>query len=163
VPSITRALGQVEAGVPAIYIRTMEKDLAGLSWTVRTLTALLVTFAAGSLLIAALGQYAAMSFAMRRRVRDFGIRIAMGASPRQILASALAEGLRLTVAGLCIGAVLGFMSGRAGRGLLYGVTPNDAATYAAVMAVLGAASLAACYVPARRAARLDPLRALREE
>jgi ABC-type antimicrobial peptide transport system permease subunit len=130
---------------------------------VRALTVMVQVFAAAALLIAALGQYAAMSFSVRRRTRDFGIRVAMGASSRQIMGTALGEGLALTVAGLAIGLALGVVAGRSGQALLYGVTPADAPTHAGVVLVLGAASLAACYLPARRAARVNAVEALRDQ
>jgi predicted lysophospholipase L1 biosynthesis ABC-type transport system permease subunit len=163
VPAITRAMREAAPSVPVTYIRTMETTLHEMTWMYRTLTMLLVLFAGGSLFIAALGQYAAMAFAMRQRIRDFAIRMAMGASSRQILAGAVREGLMLTAAGLALGGVLGVIAGRGGRALLHGVTPTDATTYAGVLLVLGAASLTACYVPALRASRIDPIDALRSE
>jgi putative ABC transport system permease protein len=87
----------------------------------------------------------------------------MGASSRQIMGTALGEGLALTVAGLAIGLALGVVAGRSGQALLYGVTPADAPTHAGVVLVLGAASLAACYLPARRAARVNAVEALRDQ
>jgi ABC-type antimicrobial peptide transport system permease subunit len=89
--------------------------------------------------------------------------MALGASARQILASVVREGLRLTAAGLLIGSALSLATGRALRSLLFGVTPSDPATYAGVLAVLACASLAACWMPAWRASRVDPMQALREE
>ena len=156
-----RALQHVDAGVPMIYVRTMEADLDEITWGVRTLTLLLAIFAGGSLLIAALGQYAAMAFSMRRRVREFGIRQALGASARQIVGATIREGFTLTVYGLVAGSALAVITARASAALLYGITPTDPSTYVGVFAVLGASSLAACYVPARRAATVDPMVALR--
>jgi hypothetical protein len=113
--------------------------------------------------VGALGQYAVMAFTMRRRTRDFGVRTALGASSRQILVSVLREGLRLTAAGLGVGFTLSLVTGRSARSLLYGITPTDTATYLGVFALLALASLVACYLPARRASRIDPMQALRQE
>ena len=163
VPEISRGLRAVDGRVPIVYTRTMDEQLEGLTWPIRALTVLLATFAIGSMLIAVMGQYAAMAFTMRRRVRDFGVRMALGASSDEILASATREGLRLTGAGLAIGGVLSVAAAHGLRSMLFGVTPTDARTYVGVVVLLGAASLVACYLPARRAARIDPMQALRDE
>jgi hypothetical protein len=163
VPAIGGAIREVDARVPIVYVRTMEAQLESLTWLVRALTALLTLFAAGSLVIAVLGQYAVMAFTMRRRTRDFGVRIALGASSRQVLASVLREGLGLTAAGLATGFGLSLITGRGVRSLLYGITPTDTVTYLGVFGLLALASLVACYVPAQRAARIDPIQALRQE
>ena len=146
-PLISRALRTVEPRAPIVYVRTI----------------LLTLFAGGSLLIAAIGQYAAVTFATRRRVREFGVRMALGASSRDILASVVGEGWRLTAAGLAIGVALSLVAARGARAWLYGVTPTDGPTYLGVIAVLACASLFACYLPARRAARIDPMQALRQD
>jgi len=162
-PLISRALRTVEPRAPIVYVRTMEWQLDSILWLVRALTILLTLFAGGSLLIAAIGQYAAVTFATRRRVREFGVRMALGASSRDILASVVGEGWRLTAAGLAIGVALSLLAARGARAWLYGVTPTDGPTYLGVIAVLACASLFACYLPARRAARIDPMRALRQD
>jgi ABC-type antimicrobial peptide transport system permease subunit len=120
-------------------------------------------FSIGSLVIAAIGQYAVIAFDMRRRTRDFGVRIALGASSQQILGSVIAQGLRWTAVGLAIGFALSLAAGMAFRSVLVGVTPTDVPTYLGVFTLLAGASLVACYLPARRAARIDPIQALREE
>jgi predicted permease len=163
VPAIGRAIREVDARVPIVHVRTMDAQLEGLTWLVRALTTMLMLFASGSLAIAALGQYAVMAFTMRRRTRDFGVRTALGASSRQILMSVLREGLRLTAVGLGIGFALSLVTGRSVRSLLYGITPTDTATYLGVFGLLALASLVACYLPARRASRIDPMQALRQE
>jgi predicted permease len=160
---IHRELRRVDPSVPVVSIRTFETQLSGILAPVRIVTGLLTLFGAGSLLIAAIGQYAAVSFDARRRVREVGVRMALGASSRQVLGSVLADGFRATAAGLGVGFALSVALATALRGVLYGVTPTDVVTYGGVFALLAAASLVACYLPARRASRVNPIRALRYE
>lgn len=160
---IGRALRDVDARVPVVSMRTMETQLASDRWPVEFITVLLTLFAAGSLATAASGQYAVVAFDMRRRTRDFGLRMALGASSLQILGSIVGEGLWLTGAGLAIGFVLSLAVSMGLRGVLYGITPTDGRTYLSVFSLLAAASLLACYLPARRAAGIDPMLALRHE
>jgi predicted permease len=162
-PAVGRALAEVDARAPIVYIRTMDAQLASIISVIRMLTTMLEVFAALSLLIAMLGQYAVLAFAMKRRVREFGLRMALGASTHQILGSVVGEGLRLTIAGLAIGIALSLVAARALRSVLFGVGAADPPTYTVVVVTLAAASLLACWLPARRASRVDPMQALREE
>jgi predicted lysophospholipase L1 biosynthesis ABC-type transport system permease subunit len=162
-PAIRRAVREVDPRIPISSLKTMETELGDLASIVRMITIWVTLFAVGSLVIAAIGQYAVIAFDMRRRTRDFGVRIALGASRRQILGSVIGEGLRWTAAGLAIGFVLSVAAGFAFRSVLVGVTPTDARTYLGVFTLLAAASLVACYLPARRAALIDPIVALRDE
>jgi predicted permease len=162
-PAVGRALAEVDSRAPIVYMRTMDTQLASITSVVRMLTTMLTLFAAASLLIATLGQYAVLAFTMKRRTRDFGLRMALGASARQILGSVVGEGLRMTIAGLAIGLALSLVSARALRSVLFGVTPTDPSTYGFVVVVLAGASLMACWLPAWRASRVDPMQALREE
>ena len=163
VPAIRRGLREAAPAAPVYHVTTFAAQVSEFSWLYRTLARLLLVFACASVVIAAVGQYAAMAFAMRQRVRDFAIRLAIGASSRQIVTSGVGEGLWLTVIGLAAGLLLGACTGHAARALLHGVTPTDAATYLGVVAVLGLASLVACYLPAQRSARVNPVDALRSE
>jgi ABC-type antimicrobial peptide transport system permease subunit len=147
--------------LPALNRR--HDQLESLTWPIQALAVLLALFAVVSLLIAMIGQYAATAFTMRRRVRDFGVRIALGASSHDILASVVREGLVLTAVGLAIGAALSLATASALRSMLFGLTPTDTRTYIGVLALLAAASLFACWLPARRAARIEPMQALRQE
>ena len=117
----------------------------------------------GSLLVAAIGLYAVVAFNMARRTRDFGVRIALGASPIQIRGMVIREGLLMTAGGLACGFGLSAAAGGVLRSRLAGVTQTDLHTYAGVFALLASAALLACYVPARRTARVSPMEALRQE
>jgi putative ABC transport system permease protein len=162
-PAIRRALRNADARTPIVAMMTANRTIETLRWPLHALTTLLVMFAAGSLLIAGIGQYAVVSFDTRRRIRELGLRIALGASSQQILALVARESLRLTIVGLTIGFALSVAAGNAIGRVLYGVTPTDALTYVGVFTLLFVASLVACWLPARRAARIDPIMALRQE
>jgi len=104
-----------------------------------------------------------IAFNMRRRVRELGLRMALGASSARLLRRVLRDGAVMTGTGLAVGFVLSLGVAFLARGMLVGVTPTDAWTYAAVFVVLAGVSLTASYLPARRAARVDPVVALRNE
>ena len=165
--SVAAALGPVLREIdPRLAIastRTMDAQLEGVTFLARIIARLLLIFSLISLVIAAIGQYAVIAFNMRRRVREFGVRIALGASARQVLSTVLGEGFALTAIGLCAGLLLSLGVALAARGALFGVTPTDAPTYAAVFALLGCVALVACCLPARAATRVDPVQALRQE
>ena len=134
-------------------------------WPVRAITTLLVVFSIASLLIAVLGQYAVVAFGVRRRTRDFGVRMALGASSSHILSAVLGEGLGLTAVGLVTGFVLSVAAGIALKGLLYNHRPGaDTRTYAAVFGVL-AGRVADGLLSARppRHTEWNPMQALRHE
>jgi ABC-type antimicrobial peptide transport system permease subunit len=124
---------------------------------------LVAIFAAMALAMAALGIYGVVSYTVARGTRETGLRLALGASVRDILQGVLGDGLRRTAWGIAIGLAAALASARTFRSLLYGVEAYDPWTYAAVVLVLVAVTLAACALPAWRAARLDPARALRED
>ncbi len=162
-PAVARALREAEPRAPIVSLRSLDGQIADETAPMRMLTTLLALFAGGSLLIASIGQYAVVAFDGRRRTREFGLRIALGASSGQLIASVVAESFRLTLVGLAVGFVLSVGVGMVLTRVLFGVTPTDPLTYGGVFVLLAAASLLACYLPARRAARTDPLVALRTE
>jgi predicted permease len=162
-PGIGQAIRAEDPDVPLVNLRTLDSQLAIDFWPVRALTTLLALFAVGSLLIAIVGQYAVVAFDMRRRIREFGVRIALGASSRQILTSVLQEGFRLTAFGLVIGFGLSVLTGIGLSRALYGVTPTDPLTYGSVFVLLCVVSIAACSLPAVRASRVNPIATLRQE
>ena len=120
-------------------------------------------FASVSLCIAAIGQYAVVAFDMRRRVRELGIRMALGAAPSQILRAVFWESGRATTAGLTLGFALTILGSRGLSTVAFGVTATDPMTYAGVFGLLSIASFLACYLPARAASKVDPVHSLRCE
>jgi putative ABC transport system permease protein len=124
---------------------------------------LLEIFAGIALLLATIGIYGVISYHVSQRTREFGIRFALGARPADVLRLVTGLGLRLTAIGVLIGALLAVGLARLIAGLLFGVKPADPLTYILVAAALITVALAACYLPARRAAKVDPIVALRYE
>ncbi len=163
VPAVRAAIAEVDSGVPVFSLRTMDAEFADFVLPIHMFANVAGIFAAGALLMASIGLYALIAFYTARRRREMGIRVALGASPRQILRAVLRDGLLLTAAGLALGLLLSAAAARAFGSLLYGISPADPATYSAVIAALALVSLAACYLPARRAARVDPMLSLRQE
>jgi predicted permease len=162
-PAVARALRVADGRVPIAAMRTFDSEVASQQAPFLVLASLLALFAGGSLLVSAIGQYAVVAFEGRRRTREFGLRIALGASRDQVVRSVLRESVRLTAIGLAIGFVLSVAVGTLMARFLYGITPTDPITYIGVFTLLATTSLVACYLPARRAARVDPLVALRQE
>jgi putative ABC transport system permease protein len=126
-------------------------------------TFLLGIFAATAILLAAIGFYGLMAYSVSQRQREIGIRVALGAKTRDVLGLVVREGLVLTLTGLAIGLVAAFAASRFLGAMLFQVTTTDAATYGTVALVLLAVAFVASIVPARRAARVDPLMARRYE
>ena len=124
---------------------------------------LLGVFAGLALLLASMGLYGMLSNAVAQRTREFGLRIALGAPPGSVIRMVLARGVALTSVGVLIGLALAWTGARTIKSLLYGVTAADPLTFAAVVGLLGTVALVACYVPSRRATRVDAMEALRHE
>jgi predicted permease len=162
-PAIARAVREINASLPVVGLRSLETEIALAMAPIRMLTSLLSVFAGVCLLIAAIGQYAIVAFDGRRRVRELGLRLALGASTSQVIRSVVSENLRSAALGAAMGFVLSIGIGAILARVLFGITPTDPLTYAGVFLLLATASLIACYLPARRAARVDPLVALRTE
>jgi putative ABC transport system permease protein len=145
--------------VPVAQVRTMD-DLVGRSMSDRRFTlSLFVGFAALAVLLAAIGLYGVVSYAVSQRTAEIGVRMALGATGADVSRLVVMQGLRPAVAG--VGVVAAFFAVRLLRTLLFGVTPLDPLTFAIVPPALLAVAALACYVPALRAVRLDPTRALR--
>lgn len=159
--SLRETVSSVDPDVPVSDIRTMEVRIATSVERPRSTTLLLAAFAIVALVLSALGIYGVISHAVARRRREIGIRMAVGARAGHVSGMVLREGGILTLAGLALGLTAAWALARLLSFLLYGVEPLDPAVYAAVPAVLGGVALLAAWVPARRAARVDPMVTLR--
>jgi ABC-type antimicrobial peptide transport system permease subunit len=127
------------------------------------LSLLVGSFAGLAVLLAAVGIYGVLSYAVTERTREIGIRMSLGASRGRVLGQVILEGMRLAVAGFAVGIAGALATGRVLASLLHEVKPGDPAIFAVTAGFLALVALAACYLPARRAARLDPMTALRYE
>jgi ABC-type antimicrobial peptide transport system permease subunit len=167
VASMTTAVRQTLHDVdPLVAVGKFDQlsDLAGGTVELPKLYATLVSlFAAAALFLAALGVYGVMSYSVSQRQREIGVRLALGAEPSGIRGMILGEGTRLAIIGLTIGLLGAVIAGQLLAKLLFGVGRYDAPTLVTVPLVLGAVTLVASWIPARRAMRLDPVRAIREE
>jgi putative ABC transport system permease protein len=153
----------IDPRLPVIGMTTMEEILGEHVASRRLLMILLAVFAGVALTLALVGIYGVMGNAVSQRTNEIGVRMALGAQRGEITAMILREGARLGLTGLALGVGIALVAGRWLESALFGVTPTDAATYAAVVALMLAVGLIACYLPARRAARVDPLSAIRGE
>jgi ABC-type antimicrobial peptide transport system permease subunit len=124
---------------------------------------LLAGFAVVALLLAAIGIYGVLSYSVNQRTREIGVRMALGAERSDVLRLIVREGMKVALIGVAIGLVAALALGRFLSSLVFGVTVRDPATFAVVAVVLSAVAFAACVIPARRAARVDPIVALRDE
>jgi ABC-type antimicrobial peptide transport system permease subunit len=129
----------------------------------RLMTFLLSTFAGLALLLAVIGLYGVMAYNGVRRMREIGVRLALGARRRQIVSMMLSQGMRLLAIGLVVGLVAALVVSRVLRSLLFEVSATDPVIYVAVSGILGLAAAIACWIPARRASRVDPIITLRAE
>ena len=156
-------LAELDSTLAVIQPRTMEDVIADGMQDTSLQTSLLATFAALAVLLAAVGLYSVMAFLVAQRRHEIGIRMALGAGPRDLLRLVLRHAAALILVGVAAGVAAALWLVRLMRGLLYGVAPNDPTTFAAVSGLLVLIALAACIVPARRAMRVDPLVAFRYE
>lgn len=163
VNSVRNEVAALDPALPVFGVSTMTDYLNGVLEQPRLNRGLMASFGGLALVLAAVGIYGVLSYSVSRRTREIGIRTALGASQVDILRLVMRQGTLLIIAGVLIGALASLGCARLIRGLLYGVSATDAATYLLVPMVLFAVSLIATFIPARRAASIDPLKALRHE
>jgi putative ABC transport system permease protein len=162
VASVSDVVRDLDPTLPVSDVRTIEQTLAQATAPDRFYTVFLVAFAVVALTLAVVGIYGLMSFAVAQRTHEIGLRMALGANRSQLLGQVLREGLLTALIGTAIGAAGALSIGRALEGTIYGVDRSDPWTFAIVAAVLIGAAMLACVIPARRAATVDPMVALRE-
>lgn len=157
------AVRGLDPTLPVFDLKPMERHLEVTLFPARLAATLLALFGAVALALAAVGLYGVMSYHVARRTREIGVRMALGARGGDVVRMVAGHGLRLTAAGLLLGAAAAAALTRFVRGMLFGVAPTDPLTFAGVALLLLAVAVAACVVPARRAVQLDPMQALRYE
>ena len=162
-PRIDHEVRAVDPELPIYAVRSLESAIAASVAERRFVMRLLGLFALAALLLAGIGVYGVIAYSVVQRTREIGIRMALGARPADVRRMLLVEGVRLAVLGVALGIAGALLLTRAMSALLYGVGPRDPLTFASVPAVLGIVALAACFFPARRASRVDPMTALRSE
>ena len=156
-------LRNLDPDLPMYYVRTMEQRLSESLAPRRFSMLLLAVFAGIALALAAIGVYGVMAYLVNQGTRELGIRIALGASERQILSLVVRQGMSLAFTGVTIGLAAAFVLTRLMQNLLFGVEATDPITFAGISVLLAAIALLASYIPAQRAARIDPLNSLRSE
>jgi putative ABC transport system permease protein len=162
-PVIRGVFHQLSANLPSPNVRTFQSQIDPEIQPWRLGATMFGVFGALALLVAAIGLYSVMSYSVAQRTHEFGVRLALGASPRRIVRTVLGDGLGVVGAGMLLGLALALLGGRFLAPMLYQTSVRDPAVFAVVSAVLLAAALAAGLIPARRATRVDPLEALRAD
>jgi ABC-type antimicrobial peptide transport system permease subunit len=160
---IQRELRIASAGLPVAHIRSMERVVAQSTARTNFNMTLLSIFAGLAVLLAAIGIYGVMSYAVGQRVHEIGIRMALGARADDVLSLVLRQGLSLALLGIATGLMGAMWLTGAMKSLLFGVSPNDPLTFIIVSTLLLAVAVAATYIPARRATKVDPMVTLRFE
>ena len=161
--AVRRAIYEVDSSVVISDVSTMKERIGRYIERPRFSSWMMGIFAALALLLASVGLYAVMAYIVRQRTREFGIRIAVGATGGEVVSMTIREGMLLVTAGIAIGLILARVLTSALETLLFGISDTDAPTFIGVAAILSVVALSACYLPARRASRVDPVAALRHE
>jgi predicted permease len=161
--SVRREIQAIEPNLPVPYLETVTDTIGTSLYGARMGAWLLGAFGALGVLLACVGIYGVLSFSTARRTREMGIRLALGATRRDVFALVVRDGMLLVVVGIAIGVAAGLLGGRSLATFLYGVAPSDVPTFIVTTGVLSMVALGACAIPARRAMRVHPIAALRQE
>ena len=161
--ALQAAVRRVEKHVPLYGMTTLENRLGAFLTERRFQTSLLIGFSVVALLMAAIGIYGLIQYSVATRTHEIGIRMAVGAQAGDVFRMIIREGLKLSLTGLVLGLLGALWLGQAGSSLLFGVTATDPLTFITVSLLLTAVATAACYFPARRAMKVEPIVALRQE
>jgi len=158
--SVRAVIAEIDPGQPLVNVRTMETAMSGTVAQPRFQMTLLVLFAAVAVTLSAVGVYGVMAYTVSQRVPEIGVRMAIGASPRQVVRMVVRQGAHLTLIGIVVGVIAAALAATAMQSLLFDIKALDPVTFIIAPIVLAVAALLASYVPARRAARISPLAAL---
>ena len=163
VGAIRREVAQLDSDLPLSKVRTMEEVVAESIWQPRLYAMLFAVFAGGALILALIGIYGVMAFLVQTRTHEIGVRMALGATARDVFKLIVGRGMKLTAIGVVVGVGGAVALTRLMHGLLFNTSATDPITFILISVLLSLAAFLACYIPARRAAKVDPLVALRYE
>jgi ABC-type antimicrobial peptide transport system permease subunit len=161
--ALARELHALDPNLAPVDTITLQEQVDRMSYPQRLAVALLGIFGGMALFLASIGLYAVMSYSVSQSTRELGMRIALGADTKGILRLVFSRGLQLTAAGIVIGGIAALILTRLMGNLLYKVSPHDPLAFGSAFVVITIFSLAACFLPAWRATRIDPVQALREQ
>jgi putative ABC transport system permease protein len=163
VDGVRQQIREMDPNLPVIRVRTMRRVMLERNWESPLFTWLFTVFSILSIILAAIGVYGVIAYSVEQRRREFGVRMALGASPARVLRLVVWQGGRLALIGLVGGLLVAFASMRFASGMFYGVEPTDPVIYTTMALAMAAVALTASWLPARRATRVDPVKALRQE
>ncbi|HYE73857.1 MAG TPA: FtsX-like permease family protein, partial [Blastocatellia bacterium] len=161
--TVQQKISQNDPKSAIVFVKTMTQLIDETLWQRRLWSVMFAVFAGLALLLAAVGIYGVLAYSVAQRTREIGVRMALGAQASGVVRMVLAQGLKLTLSGIAIGLLAALWLSRLINSLLYGVESSDPLTYVGTVILLALVALIACWVPARRAARVDPLHALRSD